>query len=119
MPMLTCYLFSAFVWEGGGGKEKRKEYSEKHLYYSKPFCVWWNYFFFSRKCQVISFSKHTFQSFKLDSFSKSCKTHKGVPWSIFTTVNKQTKKCKSIYACVFQEKIKYIGININSMYIHI
>lgn len=26
MPMLTCYLFPAFVWEGTGGKKK---YSKK------------------------------------------------------------------------------------------
>ena len=49
MPMLTCYLFPAFVWEGGGGKEKRKEYSKKYIYITLSHFVYGEIIFSSQE----------------------------------------------------------------------
>ena len=55
MPMLTCYLFPALVWEGGGSKEKRKEYSKKHICFTLSHFVYGEIIFSSQE-NVISFS---------------------------------------------------------------
>ena len=55
MPILTCYLFPALVWDGGGGKEKRKEYSKKHIYFTLSHFVYGEIIFSSQE-NVISFS---------------------------------------------------------------